>query len=133
MTFSLSPRNSSTTPPSAASVNTFVVSWNDADEMNDSLDRLALVIPSNNVVAEAGLGFFPLADSPPDSSTSSFTATSSALAMMVPSDRSESPGLVITTLLLSFSFSVRNLNLSTISPGRNLESPGLSTFTFRNI
>ena len=64
MTFSLSPRNSSVSPARAASVSTFVVSWNDADEINESLDRLALVMPSKSAVAEAGLGFLPLAGSP---------------------------------------------------------------------
>src|SRR5581483_4913994 len=47
MTFSLRPRRSSLRPRTAASVRTRVVSWNEAAEMNDSVARDALVMPSN--------------------------------------------------------------------------------------
>ncbi len=45
MTFSLRPRRSSFLPMIAASVRTRVVSWNDAAEMNESVDSDAFVIP----------------------------------------------------------------------------------------
>jgi hypothetical protein len=41
MTFSLRPRSSSREPRTEATVSTRVVSWNDAAEMNDSLDSEA--------------------------------------------------------------------------------------------
>src|SRR5205814_9994341 len=47
MMFSLSPNRSSLAPRIAASVNTLVVSWNDAAEMNDCVVRLALVMPNS--------------------------------------------------------------------------------------
>ena len=46
ITFSLRPFNVSTLPNVAASVNTFVVSWKDAAEINELVCKLALVIPS---------------------------------------------------------------------------------------
>ena len=46
-TFSFKPRKSSSLPVTAASVNTRVVSWNDAAEMNESVESDALVIPIN--------------------------------------------------------------------------------------
>ena len=39
MTFSFKPRSSSRLPMMAASVNTRVVSWKDAAEMNESVDK----------------------------------------------------------------------------------------------
>ena len=45
MTFSLRPRRSSYLPMMAASVSTRVVSWKEAAEMNESVDRDALVMP----------------------------------------------------------------------------------------
>ena len=47
MTFSFKPRRSSRLPMIAASVRTRVVSWNDAAEMNESVDSDALVMPSS--------------------------------------------------------------------------------------
>ncbi len=47
MTFSFNPRSSSFLPMIAASVSTRVVSWNDAAEMNESVDSDALVMPSS--------------------------------------------------------------------------------------
>ena len=47
MTFSFRPRRPSRLPMIAASVSTRVVSWNDAAEMNESVDSDALVIPSS--------------------------------------------------------------------------------------
>ena len=45
MTFSFKPWRWSTLPLIAASVNTFVVSWKEAEDKNDSVSRAALVIP----------------------------------------------------------------------------------------
>src|SRR5205823_8260744 len=47
ITFSLRPRRSSFLPMIAASVSTRVVSWNDAAEMNESVDSDAFVMPSS--------------------------------------------------------------------------------------
>ena len=47
MTFSFRPRRPSRLPMIAASVSTRVVSWNDAAEMNESVDSEALVMPSS--------------------------------------------------------------------------------------
>jgi hypothetical protein len=54
MTFSLRPRRSSVLPLIAASVSTFVVSWNDEALMNDSVESDALVMPSRSGSATAG-------------------------------------------------------------------------------
>ena len=45
MTFSFSPTRLSTRPETAASVNTRVVSWNEAAEMKELVCSEALVIP----------------------------------------------------------------------------------------
>ena len=62
MTFSFSPRRSSTLPLIAASVRTRVVSWKDAAEMKLSVDKEALVIPRRIGLAVAGR---PLSPRPP--------------------------------------------------------------------
>jgi hypothetical protein len=46
----------STLPAIAASVSTFVVSWNEAAEIKLSLCTAALVMPRSCVLADAGLG-----------------------------------------------------------------------------
>ena len=53
MTFSFSPRRSSFSPRTAASVSTRVVSWNEAAEMNDSVASDALVMPSSTGCSRA--------------------------------------------------------------------------------
>ena len=58
ITFSLRPSNSSLLPLIAASVNTRVVSWNDAADKNESVSRDALVIPSNTGLPVAGRFFY---------------------------------------------------------------------------
>jgi hypothetical protein len=47
MTFSFMPRRPSRLPMTAASVSMRVVSWNDAAEMNESLDSEALMVPES--------------------------------------------------------------------------------------
>src|SRR5690349_14613928 len=54
ITFSFKPRSSSRLPMIAASVSTRVVSWNDAAEMNESVDNEALVMPSRIALPSAG-------------------------------------------------------------------------------
>ena len=54
MTFSLRPARRSTLPLMAASVRTFVVSWNDAAEMKLSVESDAFVMPSRSGSAIAG-------------------------------------------------------------------------------
>ena len=53
MTFSLSPMSRSILPSSAASVSTFVVSWKEAAERNESVVSEAFVIP-RMIVLELG-------------------------------------------------------------------------------
>ena len=110
-----------------------MVSWNEAAEMKDSLCSDAFVMPSSSVLAVAGLGRLPLAVALPSVSSLSLIADSSSFDTILPSARSESPGSAIFTLLDSRSFSRRNRNLSTTSSGRNVLSPGFSTFTLRSI
>ena len=55
MTFSFRPRRWSTAPWMEASVSTRVVSWNDAAEMNESVESDALVMPSSSGRPVAGL------------------------------------------------------------------------------
>src|SRR5450759_2147756 len=66
MTFSLRPRRWSTRPAMAASVSTLVVSWNDAAEMNESVESEALVMPRSRGTPSAG--------SPPRFMTFSFSS-----------------------------------------------------------
>ena len=61
MTFSFRPRSSSRLPMIAASVSTRVVSWNDAAEMNESVDSDALVMPSSTSAYVAGMLAFGVA------------------------------------------------------------------------
>ena len=55
ITFSFSPIKWSSLPFIAASVRTLVASWNEASDKNDYVVRDALVIPSNTLLATAGL------------------------------------------------------------------------------
>src|SRR5213075_1823484 len=54
ITFSFRPRSTSRLPMIAASVSTRVVSWNEAAEMNESVESEALVIPSSMCSYTAG-------------------------------------------------------------------------------
>ena len=58
-TFSFNPLKWSFLPVTAASVRTLVVSWKDAADMNESVAKDALVIPSKTLSNSAGL--LPLA------------------------------------------------------------------------
>src|SRR4051812_5464136 len=79
MTFSFRPTSMSTAPARAASVSTLVVSWKLAAEMNDSLCRDALVMPSSSVLPRAGRGFLDLAGSLPAASAPSLASLYSDL------------------------------------------------------
>ena len=74
ITFSFSPSNSSTFPLIAASVNTFVVSWNDAADKKLSVARDAFVIPSNTLLPFAGL--FPSSSAFMLAASNSYISTS---------------------------------------------------------
>ena len=63
ITFSLRPIKWSSFPFIAASVNTLVVSWNEAADKNDSVARDALVIPSRTLLATAGFNPWAIASS----------------------------------------------------------------------
>src|SRR6266702_1434588 len=89
MMFSLSPSKSSRAPRIAASVNTRVVSWNDAAEMNDCVVRLALVIPRSSGSLVGGL--------PPFFTTRSFASEKVCLSTFSPSRNSVAPGSTIFT------------------------------------
>ena len=54
ITFSFNPIKSSSLPLIAASVNTLVVSWNDAADKKLSVAREAFVIPNNALLPVAG-------------------------------------------------------------------------------
>src|SRR5216684_3585031 len=73
MTFSFSPRRWSTAPLMEASVSTRVVSWNDAAEMNESVESEALVMPSSSGR--------PVAGRPPWAITRSFSSAKRNLSI----------------------------------------------------
>ena len=66
-----------------ASVNILFVSWNDALDKNESVSKLALVIPKIIGLATAGL--------PPLSNTSLLTLVNSLISILVPGNKSLSP------------------------------------------
>src|SRR5207247_2400649 len=90
MMFSFYPSKSSRAPRIAASVNTRVVSWNDAAEMNDCVVRLALVIPRSNGSLVGGL--------PPFFTTRSFASENVCLSTFSPCRNSVAPGSTIFTI-----------------------------------
>ncbi len=104
----------STFPSIAASVSTFVVSWNEAAEMKLSVDSAAVVIPSSTGSDVAGSAsrdlhhllrlLLQVARSP---RATFFFAT------ICPFLSFESPLLTITTLSRRLSFSSSNFSLST--------------------
>ena len=77
MTFSFRPRRSSFLPMIAASVSTRVVSWNEAAEMNESVDSDALVIPSSMWLVRRPAVL-------PSASTFSFSSSTSARSTCSP-------------------------------------------------
>ena len=84
ITFSFRPTRWSILPARAASVSTLVVSWKLAAEMKLELCTAALVMPSNCVLAVAGLGLAPLAGSPPRASIWALTCSRASLGTIVP-------------------------------------------------
>ena len=77
ITFSFNPSNSSVLPLIAASVNTFVVSWNDAADKNESVAKDAFVIPSSTLFPFAGL--FPSSIALLFASSNSYISTNEAV------------------------------------------------------
>src|SRR6266571_1977205 len=84
MMFSLRPSRSSLAPRIAASVNTRVVSWNDAAEINDCVVKLAFVMPSNSGSRVDVL--------PPFFTARSLISLKMSLSTFSPSRNSVSPG-----------------------------------------
>src|SRR6056297_2188866 len=76
ITFSLSPRRASLLPAIAAFVNTRVVSWKDAADMNESMLSDALVIPNKSG--------FATADCPPSRITLRFSSWNLYLSTCCP-------------------------------------------------
>ena len=76
--------NGSTFPFIAASVNTFVVSWNDAADKKLSVASDAFVIPSNTL--------FPVAGCFPSSFIFSFSSANSYISTSEPAKNVVSPG-----------------------------------------
>src|ERR1700694_404419 len=89
MTFSFRPRRWSTLPEMDASVSTRVVSWNDAAEMNESVESDAFVIPSSSGR--------PCAGRPPSASTRSFSSRKRNLSTCSSTRNSVSPTSSILT------------------------------------
>ncbi len=90
MTFSFSPSSRSTLPSIAASVSTFVVSWNDAAERNDSVASDAFVIPrisGSDVAWSLPFSFL----------TRAFSRSRTSLSTSWPGSRSVPPALSTRT------------------------------------
>ncbi len=89
MTFSFSPSSRSTLPSIAASVSTFVVSWKEAAERNDSVASDAFVMPriSGSKVACSFFAYFMRA----------FSRSSTDLSTSWPGSRSVSPAFSMRT------------------------------------
>ena len=92
ITFSFSPSSRSTLPSIAASVSTFVVSWKEAAERNDSVASEAFVMPrmSGSNVASSFLPFF----------AASFARSSTTLSTSWPGRSSVSPGVSTRTFFI---------------------------------
>ena len=106
ITFSLRPISGSTLPLIAASVRTFVVSWNEAAERNELVASDALVIPRIIGV--------PVAFLLPSSSSFSLTSVNSRVSTCEPGKKSESPADSIT-IFLSICLTISSICLSLIS------------------
>ena len=89
MTFSFSPSSRSILPSMAASVSTFVVSWKEAAERNDSVASEAFVMPRmiGSYVAWAPFSFF----------TRAFSRSSATRSTIWPGRKSASPDVTIRT------------------------------------
>ena len=90
MTFSFRPRRLSSRPVTAASVNTRVVSWNEAADTKDSVASDALVMPSSR--RSNSMGCLPSA------SSRSFSSRSAAYCACSPRTKDESPGFFTSAL-----------------------------------
>ena len=107
MTFSFSPSSRSTLPSIAASVSTFVVSWKDAAERNDSVASDAFVIPrisGSDVAWSLPFSFL----------TRAFSRSSTSLSTSWPGSRSVPPALSTRTFF-SICRTISSMCLSWIS------------------
>ena len=106
ITFSFNPINSSVLPFIAASVNTLVVSWNDAADKKLSVASEAFVIPSNTRLPVAGLN--------PCSSANLFLSSNSYMSTREPANMSVSP-LSSTLTFFNICLAISSMCLSLIS------------------
>ena len=105
ITFSFKPCNGSILPLIAASVKTFVVSWNDAPDKNESVSKAAFVIPKTSGLQTAG--FLP------SSKAALFFSVNSTTETFVPLIKSVSPESIIKTFL-SICLTITSICLSEI-------------------
>src|SRR5574344_2694800 len=96
ITFSFKPFNSSVLPLIAASVNTLVVSWNDAADKKESVSKLDLVIPK--IIGYAVAGTLP------SKIIGLFFSINLQRETVKPATISVSPESVILTLLIIWFF-----------------------------
>jgi hypothetical protein len=92
ITFSFSPSRRSTLPSIDASVSTFVVSWKEAAERNDSVASDALVMPRMSGSNVASSPFAALA--------ASFARSRTTLSTSCPGRSSVSPGVSTRTFFI---------------------------------
>ena len=106
ITFSLRPLSRSTLPSIAASVRTFVVSWNEAADRNDSVARDAFVMPRmiGSNVASSPFAFF----------TRAFSRSRTTRSTSWPGRSSVSP-FVSTRTFFSICRTISSMCLSWIS------------------
>lgn len=90
MTFSLRPAKWSILPSMAASVSTFVVSWNEAADRNESVASDAFVMPSSNG--------WPTGGSLPSAMSALAASSNSKRFTWRPGRKSDSPASMTATL-----------------------------------
>src|SRR5690625_3680091 len=120
ITFSLHPLRKSWLAPIAAVLSTFVVSWNDAAEIQDEVPRDDLVIPSRIGVEVAGRASLYSTGLLSFRFRIEFSSLICRKVTVCPAfSLLESPGSVIIFLSKISSFSLKKDSLSTGSPSRN--------------
>ena len=131
MTFSFKPRKKSCLPLTAASFNTFVVSWKEAAEMNDLVCNEARVIPWSNGRAVAGMASRPSAKVRSRLRSELLMSRNWRAEIMEPNFKSSlSPLSVITTIPKIRLFSTMKSFFSANCFSKKRESPASSTTTF---
>ena len=128
------PTRLSDLPRIAASLSTFVVSWNDAADMNDLVARAARVIPWSICVDVAGIASRTTTGRRSRRLRLEFSSRRRRAVTISPLwSVSESPASTTTFLPHMRSFSSRKSSLSTSSCSRKLVSPGSLICTLRII